>query len=558
MKRNYLLLVIVGIAAFLRFAFLSEYPPALFVDEAAIGYNAWSLSLDWKDEFGTFLPLAFRSWGTYTAPLQFYLAIPGTVFFGLNELGTRFHAALLGTLTVLITYLLVCAWFTNKKLALLSSLFLALSPWHIHQSRMAVEPIISVFFFCLGTYFLIRWRNRLRTRDLTIAAVAFVLTGYAYHSARLTSPLFLLLFCLLHIRLLTKSIRSVLVAFIFGLVVAAPLLSYVVFHHAEAFARPRAISVFSEPGVALQLWEWTTTDQGQHPVTTRMFHNKFVAFTEDIIRRYVSHFDPVFLFITGDPHERFHIPSTGILLAFGALLIPVGLWNLFHNTIHIRDRILIVGWIVIAPIVSSLAVITPNSYHMLEAVIPWMIVLALGALSITRFSLGVIGLSARLLISGAFCAAFLFYLGQYYVTIPYDAAHFWGYGYKDAIVSIQNIYQHYDTVISSGRHYIYFLYWLQINPQVFRAKFVREPGVDVMGFENIAQFERFRFPANFHWETLPKQPGILYVAQGDKIPDYWTDEPEIAGVKRRNKIRILHRTFFPNGETAMKVADVVK
>lgn len=558
MKNNHLLLAIIGIAAFLRFAFLAQYPPALFVDEAAIGYNAWSLSLDLKDEFGTFMPLAFRSWGTYTAPLQFYLAIPGVMLFGLNEFGTRFHAALLGTLTVLITYLLVYSWFGIKKRALLSSLFLAISPWHIHQSRMAVEPIISVFFFCLGTYFLIRWRNHLRTLDLTIAIVAFVLTAYAYHSARLTSPLFLLLFCLLYIRILIKHRASVFVASGIGFVVAMPLLYYVVFHHMEAFARPRAISVFAEPGVTLQLWEWTTTDQGQHPVTTRMFHNKLVAFTEDIIRRYVSHFDPDFLFITGDPHERFHIPSTGILLAVGAILIPVGLWNLFHNTIHIRDRILLFGWIVIAPLVSSLAVITPNSYHMLEAVIPWMIVLALGVLGITRFSLGVLERSARLIICGAFCAAFLFYLGQYYVTIPYKFAHFWGYGYKDAIVSIQNTYQTYDTVISSGRHYIYFLYWLQINPQGFRKMFVRESGVDAMGFENIAQFERFRFPANFHWETLPKQPGILYIAEGDAIPDYWTDEPERSGVKRASRVRILHRVLFPNGKIAMKVADVLK
>lgn len=551
------LVLILVLAVILRFALLATYPPALFVDEAAVGYNAWSLAQDLRDEYGTFLPVAFRSWGTYTAPLQFYLAIPGVLLWGLNEYGTRFHAVLLGSATVLVLYVLVYQWFGKRTLALSAATLLALSPWHIHQSRMAVESIISTFFFTLGVYFLVRFRAAYKLLPLVAAAICFVLTTYAYHSARLTAPLFLFLFMVLYRKELWRQLRNVLIAALVGIVIASPLLWYVITQHNQALARPRAISSIGNPGIGLQLWEWTTTDGPTHPsFLTRAFHNKAVLHLEDFFRRYLSHFDPSFLFIRGDPHERFQIPNIGILLFIGLPLVLVGFLSLFRFYPG-KDRLLLVGWIMLPPVVSSLAVITPNSYHMLEAAPAWAILMAMGLSMWLRFLKPILPSTAHIALALLLTANVLYYLGVYYTVLPYQLAHFWAYGFKEGVLAVKELERGYDTVVSANRHYIYFLYYLRYNPRRFRLEYERAPGVDENGFEHIVAFGKFVFPKDFNWEQMPKRPGILYMAPRHQIPDYWTDDPEGSGL-RRNKIRILKKIYFPNGEVAMKVADVIE
>jgi len=97
MRRNWLALVfILLLAAILRFWGLGSNPPALSWDEAAWGYNAYSLGIDGRDEFGRFLPLAYlESFGDFKPPLYAYLTILPVKLFGLNEFATRFASAFL-------------------------------------------------------------------------------------------------------------------------------------------------------------------------------------------------------------------------------------------------------------------------------------------------------------------------------------------------------------------------------------------------------------------------------------------------------------------------------
>src|SRR5579864_3396492 len=99
----FFLLGIVLLAAFLRFFQLGVNPPSLTWDEVAWGYNAYSLGIDGRDEFGKFLPYQYlESFGDFKPPVYAYLdSIPIKVF-GLNEFATRFPSAFLGTLTVLL------------------------------------------------------------------------------------------------------------------------------------------------------------------------------------------------------------------------------------------------------------------------------------------------------------------------------------------------------------------------------------------------------------------------------------------------------------------------
>jgi hypothetical protein len=48
-------------------------PPGYHRDEAALSYNAYTISTSLRDEDGAFLPLFFRSFGDYKSPLYPYV-----------------------------------------------------------------------------------------------------------------------------------------------------------------------------------------------------------------------------------------------------------------------------------------------------------------------------------------------------------------------------------------------------------------------------------------------------------------------------------------------------
>jgi len=167
MQKKFLLLIgIVLIALLLRFIFLGSIAPSLTWDETSWGYNAYSIGLDGRDEFGKLLPLTYlESFGDFKPPVYAYLDIFPIKIFGLNEFATRFPSAFFGTLTVLLTYFLVKEIFGKEKedLALISSFMLAISPWHIMLSRAAFEANVANFFIVFGVFLFLK---ALRTKPI--------------------------------------------------------------------------------------------------------------------------------------------------------------------------------------------------------------------------------------------------------------------------------------------------------------------------------------------------------------------------------------------------------
>src|SRR3989338_8121943 len=152
-----ILAVIFLVAAFLRIYRIGDTPPSLTWDEVAWGYNAYSLGHDARDEFGRLLPIDYlESFGDFKPPVYAYLDVVPIKLFGLTEFSTRFPSAFFGVLTVLVTYFLTKRIFWNSKskemYALLSALFLAISPWHIMLSRAAFEANVATFFIIAGIW----------------------------------------------------------------------------------------------------------------------------------------------------------------------------------------------------------------------------------------------------------------------------------------------------------------------------------------------------------------------------------------------------------------------
>src|SRR3990167_1781413 len=115
---KYILLLIIILAGTLRLWKLGSYP-AFNADEAAIGYNAYSLLETGKDEHGNPWPIHFQSFNDYKPGLYFYIVLTFVKFFGLNEWSVRLPNAILGALCVYLIYLLVEKLYPNKEFGII-------------------------------------------------------------------------------------------------------------------------------------------------------------------------------------------------------------------------------------------------------------------------------------------------------------------------------------------------------------------------------------------------------------------------------------------------------
>ena len=82
------LLILITLSALALRLYRPNYPSLLW-DEAALGYNSYSILKTARDEYGTLLPLIFKSFGDYKPGLYVYLTLPFVATLGLTPLAIR-------------------------------------------------------------------------------------------------------------------------------------------------------------------------------------------------------------------------------------------------------------------------------------------------------------------------------------------------------------------------------------------------------------------------------------------------------------------------------------
>lgn len=151
-SKSYILIIILIIATFFRLYNITDLPPGLYPDEAMNGNNA-------LESFKIFYPENNGREGLFINIQAVFLKVLMALFNSTPEPWMlRLPSALFGILTVLGIYFLGKELF-NKKIALLSSFFLATSFWHINFSRIGFRAIMASFFLIWAIYFLIKSLN---------------------------------------------------------------------------------------------------------------------------------------------------------------------------------------------------------------------------------------------------------------------------------------------------------------------------------------------------------------------------------------------------------------
>ena len=102
-------------------------------------------------------------------PIWFFLTDLSYKIFGINMFAARFLAVLFGALSILILYSIIKMLY-NKKLAIISSIILTFSSFHILMS-LAEMDVAMMFFVLLSMYFFIKLLKTNHNKDLILFSV---------------------------------------------------------------------------------------------------------------------------------------------------------------------------------------------------------------------------------------------------------------------------------------------------------------------------------------------------------------------------------------------------
>jgi 4-amino-4-deoxy-L-arabinose transferase-like glycosyltransferase len=403
LQRRILLLLILILALIIRLFEISNNPPGFFSDEAAIGYNAYSILTTGKDEFGEPFPIFFRSFGDYRLPLSVYSAIPIVAFFDLNEFSIRFSSAVWGVITVWLVYLLgkEIDRKTGWLVGLLAGLVSATMPWLIHYNRSGFEFGIYAAFFTLTI--LLLFKSAKNNSYIIPAFVVSSATFYTYQPAKLLIPLLVLGYLIIYRKHLFQKSKRTKIGLMLFLLFGLPV--FFSFFTGEGYARFNEVSVFSE--------ELATTQ-----VIFRVLFN------------YLTQLSPLY-FITGENTfiTRHFVGGLRPLLITTIPFFYIGLASVFLNIKRKRNQLLLY-WVLIYPIAGAVTVGPPFTSRSIIGSSLSAILISAGIIytvnKITSHTYKKLFTFSTVIL---FSLNLILFTRFYFIEYPKYSADFWGWQY---------------------------------------------------------------------------------------------------------------------------------
>ena len=325
---------------------------------------------------------------------------------------------------------------------------------------------------------------------------------FLYQASRAYLPLFIPLLIALYRPKFTFSYR-------------VPLLLYLV-----TILVPVAIIVLS-PTLSLRLRTVGLSGSGQQQLavdqtiredgisnvsrfTTRIFHNKPIAYTNQFLQNYFSHFTYAFLFGDKGLPDRYRIPDMGLLYLYEGIVLLIGTYVLIRNWAPVSA--LLFGWILIAPIGSALAFDdTPNLQRTLMMLPALQGIIAVGTVYLFEVVAGKIRSRRRaVFVFGIIITGFLVhYSHQYYVHGPLYRPWYRNDGYETLVTSLKTLLPDYEKAVITDHESaptIFFLFYTRFDPKKFQTIAKANQGSN----HNTIGFEKFTFDQ----ETCPLRDSI--------------------------------------------------
>ena len=488
LKETVLLSLIILLSLFLRFYKLGSIPNGLYVDEAAIGYNAYSFIETGKDEYGKILPVFLRSYEAYAPPLYAYISTLSVLFFGLTVFAVRFISALSGVLLTFVVFKIVknLDISKNKYLPLITVFVFATIPWTIFFSRRSYEANLAFLIITIAIYLLLLAREK--RFYLIPAFVLLAISTYAYQAERVVSYLIILSYLIIYFRKnithLVKS-KEFVISILLFLIIQIPQFTLAF----NSSFNMRASGLFYGERIKSQ--------------SEKIFLPRLISYplslTREYLSNFVSYFSPRNIFWEGDPDKQRSLPGMGPMYFWMAIPYLVGLYMLFKDRKN-KDVLFIFFLMVSFVLVPALTKDPFSTLRSLPLSFPLSIIVSLGIIKIVsvfrKFSYPLIII--LIILSG------IFFWRSYFVLLPYERARIWGYGY-DKLAEEIKVKRDMEFLIDTARlkpPYVELAFFLKYPPAKLQS--VVDPEVKDNYYTNTKFDNHYKFAnletRNIEWE----------------------------------------------------------
>ncbi len=452
---NYTTVLLFVVFALIRLFKLGQIPIALYWDELAIGVDAYSVSQTFKDiHGGNALQAIYPSYGDYKAPLPILLTAISVKLFGLSEFSVRLPFYLMSLIGVYAISQLIIVLLEKTKIQLnylprrqagfstklLIYLTIMTTPWLFVFSRIGYESGMSLQLVAVALLFYVKGLlSRVTSNQSIKVANIFILLGgiigalsvYTYVSVRYILPLFLIILFVAFWKDFWQKKYIVLASLVLFIVLQIPLFTSPLYKVSQEF-RLSTASVINDHELLEKSANNILAEGGGF--VARIKYHRYGYMAQAFVGNYIEHFGYEFLFIkgdgvtVGDANLRHHSGWGGEMLIVTAPLIILGLLWCIKNRKNPLSLI-IIGWLLVAPLTASLPYEVPHASRGIYMVIPVMYLAILGviylAILFRKHTTLVISITVSLLIIN-----FSFFLFDYFTQFSNRSAYAWQYPNK--------------------------------------------------------------------------------------------------------------------------------
>lgn len=482
----YIILIVSIFAGCLRFFQLGQIPAGVFIDEASHGYNAYSLMLTGKDEWGESFPIFLRSFGTYPSSLYTYLSIPIIKIINLSPLSIRFISAISGVILVILTFLMIYLFEGSRSIlkSIVGSLFIAIAPWSILFSRGALEANLALSIVVLSILFLLLSFKKIWF--FVLGVIFLAISAYAYHGERIFGVIFLVVFIFLKKDLWQQQKRLLIFAVSLFLIIQLP--QFILLNKEGSTRRFEQLNYLTDDFYR---------NHGEK------FHNlifgKQIFIAKEFSSQYLAYFSPRNLFFDSDPQPVRSIPNLSVFYAWMMIPLIFGLRVCWKNRKNVFNQVLF-AIILISPIAAAIVRDPFYTLRTLPGLWALTVIIALGFVDIFYNRVGRVLTYTALLISMVFSLMTLY--SSYFILLKHERSSIYGYQYEK-LAEILNNYQHRKILIDTPGDYPTYI-WIAFHEQI-------DP-LEMQNFSKVRignnYYGNVKFDPNYEFKNIEIRPLI--------------------------------------------------
>ncbi len=554
MRKNTLLLVIILLAAAVfRFYQIDTNPKAMYGDGLTAVYDAYSILKTGHDQKGNFLPLVFSLGGGRPGGYV-YATVPFVALFGPTALASQMVSVLSGIGIIFLLYLLGKK-LLSEKIGLAIAAVAALNPWELSLSRGPFESHFALFLTLLGFYGFLRGLKE--KYWFLLFALSFSLATQTYSTYRLTIPLLAALLLLFYLPTFHAGTRFNIASWLkkpilllsLVIIIASAFLSVYLTVSRGKEDRFDIINIFKDPALRSAISQKVAGERSLSNLSPAVSHALLTPQIEllgVLAENYFQNLLPDFLYIHGDGQVRHNPAEMGGFYWIDGFFLILGIIYLLR--INRPLLILMVGWILIAPVPASL-VGGPHALRSSLMLSPLLILTGIGLWRLPALCRRpYIPLAMAVLLS-LFFIQFLYFTGRFYLIAPQKNARAFSYPAKTAsIFALENREKFDYIILSNDIDNMEFAYpaYAKLDPNLVIAQ-NRSPA-------KINEFKFFKYnnvyigslPSSIVMRFIKELPGsVLYIGAGKEQPNL-ENYQTIRGFDGENDLVITAKSQTPD------------